>query len=427
MLAVSGSFVCFVTLVALVFFFILSHFAFDVKQAVSGLHSFTLGIRGSHVPRGRCIFPGSRLKSVSGGVIKLCRHRRGTGSRLSVRHRGLVGRFRCTGRNFTVFAPRNERVLSGVLFMRFTGLVSSVRVQRSRSTISVPRLRPVRLFLSGGVPGAGHGQGILHRSIAISGGKGVFLVRYVLFLSGDCRVSVGSVSHRRRRDQVGQRLARGITRRLGAPIDDVRNCLRAVVDGPRLPSSGHRFFLRHYCSRDAELAKLLHSVSMLGQLSRTSRVFRLSRIGVRGLINRVRGRYSGRVRRGGVAARITLPNGPAVCNGCSLLCSVFHGLCSGTVTCTNRNVRVAIDYCGRSPGFCCFDFSSGNINISRRRIGHVFRHFCHISGNHDHGINKANLKLSVIGGNMGFRGKRVSTGDKLNGKVAFFFALGGGV
>lgn len=372
----------------------------------------------------RTTFPRGRLKRVSRRVVRVCGHLHRAGRTLCVRHRGLVARLRASHRKLNMFGESGGRVLMGGLFARCNGLVSSSGLRTARRVFSVYRFRGVASFVGGtrGHPSCGRRQEV---SMRVGGGKHAFVIRYVVFRSLDFRVSVGSVARRRRRMQLGQRLARGVTRRLGAPMDDVRNCLRAVIGGRGVTPRGVRIFLRHYCTRDGHLDHLLHSVSMLAHVSRTTGVVSVRGISVDVLISGVIGRISLRLRRGRVAIIGSLGPGVRLQNGCSLLCSVFHGLVSGTVTCTNAGVRVGVDYFHRSRGCCCFDFTSANVNISPRRLGHLFRHFCHMSGKHSHGLNNANLKLTVIGGTILVRKNAVSTGGGRNKKLRFMFALTG--
>lgn len=323
-----------------------------------------------------------------------------------------------------MFGGSGGRVLIGGLFARCDGLVSSSGLRATRRMFGVDRLGRVASFV-GGTPGHPINGRRGQVSVAVGGGKGAFVMRYVVFRSVDFRVDVGSIARRRRRVHLGHRLARGVTRRLGAPIDDVRNCLRAVIGGRGLPGRGVGIFLRHYCTRDGHLDQLLHSVSMLAHVSRTTGVVSVRGVSVDILIAGVIGRMSLRLRRGRVAIIGSLGGRVRVQNGCSLLCSVFHGLVSGTVTCTKGGVRVRVGYFHRSRGFCCFDFTSANIKISPRRLGHLFRHFCQISGKHSHGLKNAKLKLTVIGGTIVLRNKGVSTGGDRKNNLRFMFALTG--
>lgn len=60
-----------------------------------------------------------------------------------------------------------------------------------------------------------------------------------------------------------------------------------------------------------------------------------------------------------------------------------------------------------------------------RRLTHLFRHFCQISGKHDHGVNNANLKLTVMGGTILLRKNAVQMDGLPRNNLGFRFALGG--
>ncbi len=146
----------------------------------------------------------------------------------------------------------------------------------------------------------------------------------------------------RTRGQLGHRLARGVTRRLGAPVTDVRNCLRAVLSRPAVDSKREARFLRHDCTRARQLDTLIRSVTLLGHVSssRTLARFRVASVArvIEGVISRATVRLDDRR----VAFSGRLPRGVILGTGPGLVCDVFHGLASGTVTCTNGKATVAL-------------------------------------------------------------------------------------
>lgn len=162
------------------------------------------------------------------------------------------------------------------------------------------------------------------------------VTREVVGVCGHIRAAQG------RRSVLGERLARGVTRRLGAPITDVRKCLRAVLSGPRVGRIAGTRFLRHYFTRDRQLASLLRSVSALGHLSSNSSVVSFRTMSVARVITSVAHRATLTQRREGVAFSGQVPRRVIIGKGQDLVCDVFHGLASGTVTCTKRKYGVAL-------------------------------------------------------------------------------------
>lgn len=114
-------------------------------------------------------------------------------------------------------------------------------------------------------------------------------------------------------------------------------------------------------------------------------------------------------------------------NGHTLLSRLYRGLYSGTVHCghPNNGMRVAATY-DHSKRYA-LAITSGNVNVPGRTRSDIFRHFCHISGDHDGTANNANLNLTVIGRVTHVRGTHVGLRDRIsiNAAVAIAFPATG--
>lgn len=214
---------------------------------------------------------------------------------------------------------------------------------------------------------------------------------------------------------VHHRFATGMARRLGAPLASVSNCTRVVTDNLMGPSSVPGF-TGGVRGRSNELLSLVDSVVRLSRLSRGFDSRRFTPISLTKITTRItRSLHSGT--RGRKVAVAISAGATIVGNGHGRVCRLVCGLYSGTVHCGHRgnSMGVVANSSGRRP---FIGITSAKVNVPRGRRGHIFRHFCHISGDHSGRANNANLKLTVIGRVARERNKRVSLRDDRR-KAAF--------
>lgn len=229
--------------------------------------------------------------------------------------------------------------------------------------------------------------------------------------------------------RVGRSFARGVARRLGAPVTMTCTTGSTLLGfGKTRGLAGQRGCLRVVRARLGRLDKLIRRVLSVdvrrqGGFHLGCRPIRLEPV-LRGLVDRRELGTSGPARFGLVVRR-----GVALHTSHLRLCGVVDGLVSGTVGCSSRGTCVCVSTvhyggpCGNSHGTCMvLGVRSGKVNVPTSERGRLFSGFCQIPANGLRGMGKCKLKLCCMGAVVRRRGKAISIRDDAKGNDAF--ALG---
>lgn len=192
-LAVNKDFIYFMSLITLIFFFVLSRFTFSIGKTISKLRDFALKVENEQMPVGDYVFPNDELGDISCNIVTLYHKQQKAKNALTIEREKIIKHFQYSKEGFAMFTAKGQEILSNILFIQFINVISDKQIQQAEDALSIPDLEPIRNFLNTNIENREQKKKVLRDAVTIDKNGMIFLIECILFLDNSFELSINEI------------------------------------------------------------------------------------------------------------------------------------------------------------------------------------------------------------------------------------------
>lgn len=422
-LAINNDFIYFIFLMTLLFFLVLSRFAFSIGKTISKLRDFALNVDANRIPDVRYTFPDDELGDISQNIITLYQEQQKAKEEVSMEREKLIKHFQYSKEGFAMFTMEGKEILSNNLFIQYLNLISDKRLNQTEDALQIPELKPIGHFLNSNINNTNRKKQVLPESVTIDKEGRIFQIECILFLDNTYELSINDISRKEEETRMKRQLTQNIAHELKTPVSSIQGYLETIISNPDLPEEKKQFFIERCYSQSSRLTDLLRDISVLNRLDEASDMFELSDINIGRLINEIQKECSKEMEEKKITSEVSLPGNPTIYGNYSLLYSIFRNLFDNSITYAGEGIRISINCYKEDPKFYYFSFSDNGIGIEEEHINRIFERFYRVDQGRSRKIGGTGLGLSIVKNGVNFHKGHIYAKSGVGKGVTFFFTI----
>ena len=422
LLKIDKDFIYFMSIMTLIFFFVLSRFTFSIGQTISKLRDFALNIQRTQKPKEEeYTFPNDELGDISKNIITLYHLQKKAKDALSMEREKLIKHFQYAKEGFAMFTSEQKEILSNNLFIQFMNIISDKQIRQSEEAFNIPELLPIRQFIQEHLNQ--NNEKVLRESIMSDKNGKIFQIECLLFLDHSYEISIYDISRQEEESRMKRQLTQNIAHELKTPVSSIQGYLETIVQNPNLSEEKRLFFLERCYSQSSRLVDLLRDISVLNRLEEASDMFELSDISISQLIKEVEKECSKEIEEKQIQTEIILPGNPIIHGNYSLLYSIFRNLYDNTITYAGEQTHITINCYKEDAKFYYFSFSDNGVGIAEEHVNRIFERFYRVDKGRSRKIGGTGLGLSIVKNSVHFHKGQISAKSGLGKGLTILFTL----
>lgn len=422
-LSVNKDFIYFMALMTLIFFFVLSRFAFSIGRTISKLRDFALNIEKDKTPETDYVFPNDELGDISQNIVTLYHQQQKAKDELSMEREKLIKHFQYAKEGFAMFTAGNKEILSNILFIQFLNIISDTQIRLAEDALEIKELEPIRIFLNKNNPNTNRKRKVLRESVTVDKNGKIYLLECILFLDNSYEISINDISRQEEESRMKRQLTQNVAHELKTPVSSIQGYLETIISNPDITTDKRQFFLERCYSQSSRLAGLLRDISVLNRLDEASDMFDLADINVTKLIGEIEKECSKDMEEKKIETEVILPGDPTIYGNYSLLYSIFRNLYDNAIAYAGEGIKITINCYKEDPKFYYFSFSDNGVGISEEHINRIFERFYRVDKGRSRKIGGTGLGLSIVKNGVHFHKGQISAKSSPGKGVTFFFTL----
>jgi len=421
LLKVDKDFIYFMSIMTLIFFFVLSRFTFSIGQTISKLRDFALNIQKSQIHKNDYLFPNDELGDISNYIITLYQNQKRAKDELSLEREKLIKHFQYAKEGFAMFTPEHKEILSNNLFIQFTNIISDTPVRQAEAVIELPELETIHRFIQ--EHQKQNNPKVLRESVVIDKNGKIFQVQCLLFLDHSYELSIYDISRQEEESRMKRQLTQNVAHELKTPVSSIQGYLETIIQTPNLSEEKRNFFLERCYSQSSRLADLLRDISVLNRLDEASEMFELSDISIPLLIKEIEKECYKEMEEKKIQTEIFLPGNPMIHGNYSLIYSIFRNLYDNAIAYAGEQIRITLNCYKEDAKFYYFSFSDNGIGIAEEHINRIFERFYRVDKGRSRKIGGTGLGLSIVKNGVHFHKGQISAKSRLGKGLTILFTL----
>ena len=422
-LTVNKDFICFMAMITLIFFFVLSRFTFSIGKTISKLRDFALNVEKDRMPAVDYVFPNDELGDISQNIVTLYHRQQKAKNELSMEREKLIKHFQYSKEGFAMFTSEGREILSNILFIQFINVISDTQIHQVEDVTDIAELEPIRTFLNKNIRNLNRKKKVLRESVTIDKNGKIFLIECILFLDNSYEISIKDISRQEEESRMKRQLTQNVSHELKTPVSSIQGYLETILSNPDLSPDKRQFFLERCYSQSTRLTGLLRDISVLNRLDEASEMFDLTEVNITKLIAEIQKECSQDMEEKHITSEIILPGDPTVFGNNSLLYSIFRNLYDNAIAYAGENIKITVNCYKEDPKYYYFSFSDNGVGIPEEHINRIFERFYRVDKGRSRKIGGTGLGLSIVKNGVNFHKGQISAKSSPGKGVTFFFTL----
>ena len=422
LLKIDKDFIYFMSIMTLIFFFVLSRFTFSIGKTISKLRDCTLNIQRAQISKEKAyIFPNDELGDISKNIITLYHHQKKAKDALSMEREKLIKHFQYAKEGFAMFTSEQKEILSNNLFIQFMNIISDKQIRQPEEVFNITELAPIRQFIQKYLNL--NNEKVLRESIMIDKNGKIFQVECLLFLDHSYEISIYDISRLEEENRMKRQLTQNVAHELKTPVSSIQGYLETIIQTPNLPKEKLQFFFERCYSQSSRLVDLLRDISVLNRLDEASDMFELSEISIPQLIKEIEKECSKEIEEKQIQTKIILPGNPIIYGNYSLIYSIFRNLYDNTIAYAGEQILITVNCYKEDSQFYYFSFSDNGIGIAEEHLNRIFERFYRVDKGRSRKMGGTGLGLSIVKNGVHFHKGQISSKSSLGKGLTILFTL----
>ena len=422
-LKVNKDFLYFLSMMTVIYFFVLSHFTTSIGKTISRLRDFARTAEKEQMPDLDYVFPNDELGDISQHIVTLYHQQQRAKYALSMEREKLVNHFQYAKEGFAMFDADGHEVLSNSLFIQFMNIISDRQLHDVEEAIEMLDLKPIKSFLHDDHPEFNRKKKVLRNTLTIDKNGKIFQVECILFIDKTYELSIDDISRQEEESRMKRELTQNISHELKTPVSSIQGFLETLLANPELDGEQRSFFLQRCYSQSMRLSGLLRDISVLNRLDEASSLFERSKVDIVKMIQEIERECSQEMEIKHITSELALPGNPTIIGNTSLLYSIFRNLYDNAIAYAGEGVKITVNCYKEDSKFYYFSFSDNGVGIAPEHINRIFERFYRVDKGRSRKMGGTGLGLSIVKNSVHFHKGQISVKSRPGEGVTFFFTL----
>ena len=422
-LKVNKDFLYFLSMMTVIYFFVLSHFTTSIGKTISRLRDFARTAEKEQMPDLDYVFPNDELGDISQHIVTLYHQQQRAKYALSMEREKLVNHFQYAKEGFAMFDADGHEILSNSLFIQFMNIISDRQLHDVEEAIEMPDLKPIKSFLHDDHPEFNRKKKVLRNTLMIDKNGKIFQVECILFIDRTYELSIDDISRQEEESRMKRELTQNISHELKTPVSSIQGFLETLLANPELDGEQRSFFLQRCYSQSMRLSGLLRDISVLNRLDEASSLFERSKVDIVKMIQEIERECSQEMEIKHITSELALPGNPTIIGNTSLLYSIFRNLYDNAIAYAGEGVKITVNCYKEDSKFYYFSFSDNGVGIAPEHINRIFERFYRVDKGRSRKMGGTGLGLSIVKNSVHFHKGQISVKSRPGEGVTFFFTL----
>ena len=422
-LKVNKDFLYFLSMMTVIYFFVLSHFTTSIGKTISRLRDFARTAEKEQMPDLDYVFPNDELGDISQHIVTLYHQQQRAKYALSMEREKLVNHFQYAKEGFAMFDADGHEILSNSLFIQFMNIISDRQLHDVEEAIEMPDLKPIKSFLHDDHPEFNRKKKVLRNTLTIDKNGKIFQVECILFIDRTYELSIDDISRQEEESRMKRELTQNISHELKTPVSSIQGFLETLLANPELDGEQRSFFLQRCYSQSMRLSGLLRDISVLNRLDEASSLFERSKVDIVKMIQEIERECSQEMEIKHITSELALPGNPTIIGNTSLLYSIFRNLYDNAIAYAGEGVKITVNCYKEDSKFYYFSFSDNGVGIAPEHINRIFERFYRVDKGRSRKMGGTGLGLSIVKNSVHFHKGQISVKSRPGEGVTFFFTL----
>ena len=422
-LKVNKDFLYFLSMMTVIYFFVLSHFTTSIGKTISRLRDFARTAEKEQMPDLDYVFPNDELGDISQHIVTLYHQQQRAKYALSMEREKLVNHFQYAKEGFAMFDADGHEILSNSLFIQFMNIISDRQLHDVEEAIEMPDLKPIKSFLHDDHPEFNRKKKVLRNTLTIDKNGKIFQVECILFIDRTYELSIDDISRQAEESRMKRELTQNISHELKTPVSSIQGFLETLLANPELDGEQRSFFLQRCYSQSMRLSGLLRDISVLNRLDEASSLFERSKVDIVKMIQEIERECSQEMEIKHITSELALPGNPTIIGNTSLLYSIFRNLYDNAIAYAGEGVKITVNCYKEDSKFYYFSFSDNGVGIAPEHINRIFERFYRVDKGRSRKMGGTGLGLSIVKNSVHFHKGQISVKSRPGEGVTFFFTL----
>ncbi len=420
-LAINNDFVYFMTLMVIIFLFVLSRYSLRIGQTVSKLRDFARNIRDVNQDDEEYSFPNDELGDISKQIVTLYHKQQKAKNDLATEREKLVKHFQYSKEGFAMFTDDGQEILSNILYIQFANLIADEEIHAADEVIDLPELKRIRQFLE--EQRGKERKRVLRETITVDKGGKIFLVECMMFLNGSYEITISDISRQEEESRMKRQLTQNVAHELKTPVSSIQGYLETIIANPTLPDEKKQFFLERCYAQSTRLTGLLQDISVLNRMDEAGDLFDMTEIDLTKLITDIKRESEQRMNEKHIACRLKLPDSALIHGNYSLLYSIFRNLFDNSIAYAGENITITVNCYRQDEKFYYFNFSDNGVGVEEEHINRIFERFYRVDTGRSRKLGGTGLGLSIVKNAVLFHKGQISAKSMPGKGIHFLFTL----
>lgn len=423
LLRIDKSFIYFIVIMTLIFFFVFSRFTFSIGHTISKLRAFANNIDKGQLSSVDYLFPDDELGDISQNIITLYRQQREAKNELSLEREKLIKHFQYSNEGFAMFGAEGKEILSNIQFIQFLNIVSDKAVDQAEDALCLEELEPIRDFIAKGGTELNRKKKALRDSVIIDKNGKILIVECLLFQDNSYELSINDISRHEEESRIKRQLTQNVAHELKTPVSGIQGYLETIITNPTLSDEKKNFFIARCYAQSTRLVDLLNDISVLNRLDEASDMFDLKAVNITELLAEIEKESRKEMTAKAITSEIILPNNPVVYGNETLLYSIFQNLYDNAIVYAGEHTTITVNCYKEDAAFYYFSFSDNGIGIPEEHVNRIFERFYRIDKGRSRKMGGTGLGLSIVKNSINFHKGQISAKSGHGKGLTFFFTL----
>ncbi|MCD8179147.1 MAG: ATP-binding protein [Tannerellaceae bacterium] len=423
LLKIDTGFIYFLTIMAILFLFVISSFTRSIGKTVSKLKEFALHAYNGQMSDTDYVFPDDELGDIAKHIITLHHRQQKSASALSMEREKLMKHFQYAKEGFAMFDPNGKEILSNILFIQFFNILSDTCIHQAEEALELVETEPVKLFLKKNLSNRNRKKNVLREAVTIDKNGKIFLIECLLFLDNSYEISIHDISIREQESRMKKQLTQNIAHELKTPVSSIQGYLETILSNPGLDPEKKEAFLERCYAQSSRLTHLLRDISVLNRLDEAANMFDLTDIHITRLVAEIENEAAKRMQEKRITSEVILPGDPVIYGNYSLLYSIFQNLYDNAIAYAGEDIRITLNCYKEDPKYYYFSFSDTGTGISEEHINRIFERFYRLDKGRSRKAGGTGLGLSIVKHGVQFHKGQISAKSSPGKGLTFYFTL----
>lgn len=422
LLQINKDFIYFMALMVLIFFFVLSKYAFSIGRTISRLKNFAQNIKTIQKDDEQYIFPNDELGDISRQIVTLYHKQQKAKNELALEREKIIKHFQYSREGFAMFTDEGNEILSNILYIQFGNVIADDEIHVAEEVIELPEFAPIRQFLAQ-QQSITLRKRVLRETATIDKAGKIFSVECILFLNNSYEISINDVSRQEEESRMKRQLTQNISHELKTPVSSIQGYLETIINNPDLPADKRTFFIDRCYSQTERLALLLQDISVLNRMDEAGNLYDITDVDLYKLINDIEKECEQKMQAKGITCSLHIPEHAVIHGNHSLLYSIFRNLFDNSINYAGENIQITLNCYKEDDRFYYFNFSDNGVGITEEHISRIFERFYRVDKGRSRKIGGTGLGLSIVKNAVLFHKGQITAKSTLGKGISFLFTL----